>query len=253
MDIMFISDFLTSLSCTSNECMSWIIIALNILTVSHLVFCSFFKFTKTLKVLGFIWLFLALAGIVAVIVYHTCIFTIICALFTILILITTFAVILTNSDDSHKKKKNNYGSYVINPTTDGKYTFSFYDKKKHLVLQSGYYLKSLEEIGSAINVCRKRGNIAQFEDHTKTKFLDNGFPKFELHTDGQHYFYLFRCNSKTLVFKSKLYCKYKKCLKDVKKMAKVIKSSRVYYSSEIVESEGLSELKSKYIKSIDIA
>lgn len=252
MNLFIANDFLSSLACHSNDCLSWMIIVINILTVSYLVFCSFFKFGKTLKIIGFIWLVLALAGIVTLIILHTCVFTIICAVFTILILITAFAVILTHQQEETINNKKSYGYYVINPTTDGKFTFSFYDKHKKLVLESGYYMNTLEELNSAIDICRERGIISKIEDHTKEKFLNNGYPKFEIHSEGKYYFYLFRCNSKTIVFNSKRYCSYKKCLKDATKLSKIIKSSKVYYSSEIKRNEGLSELKSKYVKEFTI-
>ena len=50
-----LASFNETISCNASECLSWIIVLFNILTVFYLAFCAWFKITKTVKLFGWVW------------------------------------------------------------------------------------------------------------------------------------------------------------------------------------------------------
>lgn len=83
---------LTKLTCQSTECMSYIISLMDIMTVLYLAFCASFRVTKGVRIFGWIWAAVVIAGTITVIALHTCLFTLVSALFTALILMALFGV-----------------------------------------------------------------------------------------------------------------------------------------------------------------
>ena len=85
-------NFLTKLVCENTDCLSFIISFLDILTVLFLAYCASFRVTKGVRIVGWVWAAVVIAGTVTVVALHTCMFTIISALFTALVLMALFGV-----------------------------------------------------------------------------------------------------------------------------------------------------------------
>ena len=83
---------LTKLACDSTDCLSYIISLLDILTVLYLSYCASFRVNKGVRVFGWVWAAVVIAATVTIIAIHTCLFTLVSALFTALILMALFGV-----------------------------------------------------------------------------------------------------------------------------------------------------------------
>lgn len=88
-----------SLLCSANGCLSWIFVIINFMTVFYLAFCMYYKLNKTVKIIGYVWSGMVVAGAVTLVMLHTCLFTIICNAFTALMLFATLYVLFTNKTD----------------------------------------------------------------------------------------------------------------------------------------------------------
>ena len=96
-------NILTKLTCSSTDCMSYIISLMDIMTVLYLAFCASFRVTKGVRIFGWIWAAVVIAGTVTVIALHTCLFTLVSALFTALILMALFGVTFESIATSKKE------------------------------------------------------------------------------------------------------------------------------------------------------
>ena len=83
---------LTKLACDSTDCLSYIISFLDILTVLYLSYCASFRVNKGVRIFGWIWAAVVIAATVTIIAIHTCLFTLVSALFTALVLMALFGV-----------------------------------------------------------------------------------------------------------------------------------------------------------------
>ena len=95
---------LTKLACDSTDCLSYIISLLDILTVLYLSYCASFRVNKGVRIFGWVW-----AATVAIIAIHTCLFTLVSALFTALVLMALFGVTfesITNERNLKEVKAN---------------------------------------------------------------------------------------------------------------------------------------------------
>ena len=82
------------LVCSVSECLSWIFVLLNFLSIFYLTFCTFYKVNDVVKVIGFAWVVFVTAASTAIVWMHTCLFTIICAAFTGLMIFGLLYVML---------------------------------------------------------------------------------------------------------------------------------------------------------------
>lgn len=94
--------FLSKLTCSSTDCMSYIISLIDILTVLYLAYCASFRMNKGVRIFGWIWAAVVIAATVAIVAIHTCLFTLVSTLFTALILMALFGV--TFDDIAGKRK-----------------------------------------------------------------------------------------------------------------------------------------------------
>ena len=85
-------NFLTKLVCENTDCLSFIITLFDILTVLYLAYCASFRVTKGVRIFGWTWTAIVIAGTITVVAIHTCMFTIVSALFTALVLMALFGV-----------------------------------------------------------------------------------------------------------------------------------------------------------------
>ena len=88
------SGFLTKLACESTDCLSYIISLIDILTILYLAYCASFRVNKGVRIFGWVWAALVIAATVTIIAIHTCLFTLVSALFTALIMMALFGVSL---------------------------------------------------------------------------------------------------------------------------------------------------------------
>ena len=100
---------LTKLACDSTDCLSYIISLLDILTVLYLSYCASFRVNKGVRIFGWRWAAVVVAATVTIIAIHTCLFTLVSALFTALVLMALFGVTfesISNEKRLKEKKEN---------------------------------------------------------------------------------------------------------------------------------------------------
>ena len=90
------------LVCSVSECLSWIFVLLNFLSIFYLTFCTFYKVNDVVKVIGFAWVVFVTAASTAIVWMHTCLFTIICAAFTGLMIFGLLYVMLKSKVEINK-------------------------------------------------------------------------------------------------------------------------------------------------------
>jgi len=98
------SGFLTKFACESTDCLSYIISLIDILTVMYLAYCASFRVNKGVRIFGWVWAALVIAATVTIVALHTCLFTLVSALFTALVLMALFGV--TFEGIASKKEEN---------------------------------------------------------------------------------------------------------------------------------------------------
>ena len=80
--------------CSVSECLSWIFVLLNFLSIFYLTFCMFYKINKVVKLIGYFWAGCVTVASTVIVAVHTCLFTIVCAAFTGLMLFGLLYVML---------------------------------------------------------------------------------------------------------------------------------------------------------------
>ena len=233
---------LSNFACSAEECLSWIIILLNILTIFYLVFCAWFKVTKAVRVIGYVWASALAVGSVAVVALHTCIFTILSTVFTGLVIMAVLSVafnkgVFANESEEEKPVKAS-GCYVIHKTDKDNYAFVLYDNKKIALAKSCFKYTSISETKEAIELCRKNGFIAAVEDRTKNWIEFVNHPKFELvNKDGKYSFTMSLINE-TIIIKSETFDDYEQCKKTMESAISAVKSEKLYFAENEVLSDG---------------
>lgn len=256
-----LSSFMEKLVCSQDECLSWIIILLNILTVFYLVFCSWFRVTKAVKAIGYAWASALTVGTVAVVAVHTCIFTILSAVFTALIVMAVLSVVFDKGiferTGGEEKQVKPSGSYVVHKTDKGNFAFVLYDNRKNAIAKSCFKYNDIDETKAAIEVCRQNGYIASVEDRTKSWIEFVNHPKFELFKKNGKYLFVMSLTSDKFILKSANFNEYEQCEKTMKTAISAVRSEKVYYAEREIladgqfTSEGCSE--QQYISDTEIA
>ncbi len=237
---------LSNIACSAEECLSWIIILLNILTVFYLVFCAWFKVTKTVKIIGYVWASALTVGTIAVVAVHTCIFTILSAVFTGMILMAVLSVVFNKGvfakeekEDEKEKEKTEkpqrpLGAYVIHRTDDNKYVFVLYNNRKTFIAKSIYKYASIEETKKAIAVCRENGFFASVENKTKSWIEFVNHPKFIMFEENGKFLFKMTLADETVIVMSEPFEVNEQCEKSMKEAVSIVKSEKMYYSEKEV-------------------
>ena len=231
---------LSKIACSAEECLSWIIILLNILTVFYLVFCAWFKITKTVRIVGYVWASALLVGTVAVIAAHTCIFTILSGVFTGLILMAVLSVVFNksvfaNDGEEHTAPvKKPSGSYVIHRTDDNKYVFLLYNGKKTALCRSTYKYDSVDEVKKAVALSRENGLLASVENKTKNWIEFVNLPKFVMYEENGKFRFNMTTSDESVILASGLFDDCELCEKRLKEAVSAVKSEKLYYSEREV-------------------
>ncbi len=232
---------LSNIACSAEECLSWIIILLNILTVFYLVFCAWFKVTKTVKIIGYVWASALAVGTVAVVAAHACIFTILSAVFSALIIMAVLSVVFnknviynTEENDESEKPQKISGAYVIHRTDDNKFVFLLYNGKKVAVSKSRYKYDSVDDVKKAIAVCRENGLFVAVENKTKSWIEFVNHPKFIMYEkDGKFCFHMTLADESIFLL-SETFDVNELCEKAMNDAVSAVKSEKMYYSEKEV-------------------
>ena len=235
MNLILTSNGLSSIICSADECLCWIIVLLNILTIFYLVFCAWFKVTKTVRIAGYVWASALAVGSITVLPIHTCIFTILSTVFSGLVIMAVLSVAFNKgafaNDDEEERPQ---GSYVVHKTDAGNFTFVVYDNKKQAIAKSCFKYASIDEAKAAINACRKNGSIASIEDRTQSWIEFVNYPKFELVNDNGKFSFSLAIGENSKVIKSESFDEYEECKKAMKKTASAVKTTKVYFAEHEV-------------------
>ena len=243
---------LSNFACSAEECLCWIIILLNILTIFYLVFCAWFKVTKAVRVIGYVWASALAVGSVAVVALHACIFTILSTVFTGLVIMAVLSVafnkgVFTNEVEEEKHVKAS-GCYVVHKTDKDNYAFVLYDNKKIALAKSCFKYASISETKDAIELCRKNGFIAAVEDRTKNWIEFVNHPKFELvNKDGKFSFTMSLINE-TVIIKSETFDDYEQCKKTMESVILAVRSEKLFFAEREVLSDEQFEYRKFEIK-----
>ena len=76
------NELLKSMVCSGSECLSWIIVLFNIFAVFFLVFCSFWRISKMVKIIGWVYSGVLICVTILTLFFHTCIYTLLATIFT---------------------------------------------------------------------------------------------------------------------------------------------------------------------------
>lgn len=168
----------SKLICNADECLSYILVLLNMLTIFYLVYSSYKKVSKITRIFGYFWSSLIMCGTVVVLFLHTCIFTIMCAVFTAMAIISVLSMIFESKEeeklammkldfsDMIKDIVEEKDFYIIYKVEDNKYSFVLKRDNK-IILKSIYKYDTVEDARNAILGC-KEYNMIQTESKEVT-------------------------------------------------------------------------------------
>lgn len=238
----------TSLCSNPEKCFCWLIILLDIFAIFYLVFVSFYKVTRLVRMIGWIWIGVLITADIIILAIHPCILTLLCILFTIMIMAAMLSVVLPNAgnwempektgDDEKPKKKEKCGSYVVREIDSQKYCFELYDPQNRLLVRSLHCYLSVGDVKQAIASTRESGQIADVEDRTVDWIKEVNHPKFELFKDGEKFRFQLSSDSRFVIFRSKPFASLQECKKQMDKTIAAVTSYAVYISVErLSESE----------------
>ena len=105
MNLIADGNILTKLVCENTDCLSFIISFLDILTILFLAYCASFRVTKGVRIVGWVWAAVVIAGTITVVAIHTCMFTLVSALFTALVLMALFGVTFESMGKKKEEEK----------------------------------------------------------------------------------------------------------------------------------------------------
>ena len=235
---------LESIACSGTECLCWIMVFMNILAVFYLVFCSFWRVTRLVKVCGWAWAAVLLCTSVGILFFHTCIYTLLTTIFIAMMLMAIMAIVLPSGEGNMGAETGRatvvkaFGSYVISETTQGRYAFSIYDTSRKLLVNSYYSYETLQKAKSEISLCRENGEIAGVEDRTGRWIKEEFHPKFVLCNQNGKYFFSLLINDEHPMLRSKDFLQLKECLALLERVRCAVHSTDVYYSVDKISDDG---------------
>jgi len=204
---------------------------------------------------GWIWIGVLVTADVIIVAIHPCILTLLCILFTIMIMTAMLSVVLPSTvyeekfeqkEDTQKtKSKAKLGSYVVREINDKKYCFEIYDKQDKFLVRSFNCYKSINDVKQAIGITRRNGEIAEIEDRTVNWIKEANHPKFEMYKEDGFYYFKLSLDKKVVVFESIGYETLQECKKQLDKTVVAVKSLAVYISVEQLLEEDAQQYKNK--------
>jgi uncharacterized protein YegP (UPF0339 family) len=198
--------------------------------------------------IGWIWLGVLITADVIIVAMHPCILTLLCILFTIMIMTAMLSVVLPSTvyeekyvqkeEDKKPKQSAKCGSYVIREINQKKYCFELYDKQDKFLVRSYNCYKTISDVKQAIGITRKNGEIAEIEDRTVNWIKEANHPKFEMFKDDVKYYFKLTLDNSITLFKSEAYETLQECKKQLDKAIASVKTLAVYISvDKLLESD----------------
>ena len=237
------NELLKSMVCSGSECFCWILVLLNIFALFYLVFCSFWKVSKLVKISGWVYLGILIGSAILTLFFHTCIYTLLATIFTAMMLMAILSILLPQQGDPCEKSEKEkapkpMGAYVIFETFDGWFTFGLYDAKRKNLVNSTYAYRSMAEAKEAIASCAAGGVIAQTEDRTGLWIQERYIPKFEISKYGEMYGFSLHISEEDSIIHSEKFRKIGPCLTLLEKVKANIGSADIYMSVEKICGDG---------------
>lgn len=231
----------SSLCDDAENCLCWLIILLDIFAIFYLVFCSFYRVTKFVRMVGWMWNGVLITADVIIVYLHPCILTLLCVLFTIMIMTAILSVVLprTAEDEpsseqgkSKPKKEGKLGSYVVREVGRNHYCFEIYDKQDKFLVRSFKCYKTVDEAKKDILVTIESGTIAGLEDRTVRWIKETEHPKFQMYVEHEKYFFKLTANETKILFKSDPFSRLSECKATLQKTMDAVKTTAIYMSEE---------------------
>lgn len=229
------------------------IILLDIFAIFYLVFVSFYRVTRLVRMIGWIWVGVLITADVIIVAIHPCIITLLCILFTIMIMTAILSVVLPSidyqevheqiEDNQRPKKDAKVGSYVIREIDKNKYCFDIYDRQDKFLVRSYNCYKTVSDVKEAIRMARRNGEIADVEDRTANWIKEVNHPKYEMNKENDLYYFKLSIDTLSIMFKSDSFKTLQECKKQLEKTIKAVQSLAVYISVEKLSSDEAQQYK----------
>ena len=237
------NELLKSLACSGTECFCWILVLFNILAVFYLVFCSFWKVSRLVRIFGWVHSGVLLCVSIVTLFYHTCIYTLLATIFTGMMLMAILSIILpqqhaTRAKTERIKAPKPIGSYVISETFDGWFVFGIYDAKRRKLVDSTYAYISVDEAKEAILACRENGLIAETEDRSGSWIQEKYIPKFEVRKYGDKYGFSLYIVEEDSIVHSEGFDRLSFCFARLEKVKENIGTTEIYMSVDKLDGAG---------------
>ena len=237
-----------------NNSLCWVIILFNVLAIFYLVFCSFYRITKIVRITGWVWVGFLFTTNLGVMLYKPDLYSLLCLIFTVMIMMAIISVVLPPIDnqrqDEYKeepnlKREGKVGSFVIRELEDENFSFELYDVKNQFLANSYYCYASIEETKFGIGVARENGNIASIEDRTLHWIKEMNHPKFVIYSENGKYYFKLNVDKVYTILESVSFDNYEECKKIMYKAAKAVKSKDVYISVDVIPREASKKYKDR--------
>lgn len=212
----------------------WLVILLAMFALFYLIFCSYYKVDKLVKLIGWVYSAFMIAGDIIILAVKLDIFTLGSVLFSLMLFMAILSIVLpsagTNNVDERKAKSE--GCYVVREMESGRTCFELYDKNNKFIVRSCYSYNDVPQVMEQIIVSRMNGEIATLQDRTGEWVEQANHPKFELYREDEKYYFHLAINGKYVIFKSEGYSELSPCKKMLEKAMKAVLSEKVYLSVE---------------------
>ena len=237
------NELLKSMTCSGSECLCWIMVLFNIFAVFYLVFCSFWKISRMVKLSGWVYSGMLIGVTILTLFFHTCIYTLLATIFTGMMLMAILSIILPQEGKLREraekvKAPKPLGAYVISETFDGWFAFGLYDSKRKNLVNSTYAYKSVQAAKDAIASCRENGSIAETEDRSGLWIQEKYIPKYEIYKDGEMYGFSLHVFEEDSIIHSEQFAKIGPCLSLLDKVKVNIATLDIYMSVEKINGDG---------------
>lgn len=237
------NELLKGMACSGSECLCWIMVLFNIFAVFYLVFCSFWKVSRMVKISGWVYSGILIFATILTLFFHTCIYTLLATIFTGMMLMAILSIVLPQQGDPREKSgkvkaPKPLGAYVISETFDGWFAFGLYDSKRKNLVNSTYVYDSVQAAKEAIISCREDGQIAETEDRSGLWIQEKYIPKYEIYKDGEAYAFALSIFEESSILCSEKFAKLSTCLARLDKVKANISTTDIYMSVEKISGDG---------------
>lgn len=219
------------LTCSGDECLSFIIVFLNLLTIFFLVYSSYRRVGKFTIIFGYFWSSFIMITSIIVLIIHTCIFTLGATLFTAMAIVAVLSMIWDYKKSDANLRSGRMGCYVIFPTDDHKFVFGLHNNHNKLLALSSYKYNSVEEAKDDIRLIKQVTEKVLLEDLTKSWILDVNHPKFKMFKKDENYYFTFELEERLTMLKSNSFIDSNACHRTANQAVKCLKTDILYLSS----------------------